>query len=308
MPGAVQQPLRAIAIILVLGNHAEGHDIADLFERHVAFGHFAPDRIGMLFAARNLDPHAGTCQHFLDFERNGINLRALFAADRGQTPGDRGIGFGFELFKGEQLHLAHVFIHAHTLGQRRVNLHGLARDAAALVLAADEMQRAHIVQAVCQFDEQNAQVLAHRQQELAQVFRCALALAHRFDFGELGHAIDQPRDIGAEQAFDIGNRGQCIFNRIVQQRGDDRVLIELELGHQARHFYGMREIGIAAGALLGAVLLDGKHIGAVQHRLIRIGIISEHAFDKFVLAEHLLHKMGETARSPQAQTRRLRQS
>jgi hypothetical protein len=61
-----------------------------------------------------------------------------------------------------------------------------------------------------------------------------------------------------------------ILDRIVKQRRDDRFLIELQLGHQARNFDRMAEIGIAAGALLAAVFLHSIDIGAVEDRLVGV--------------------------------------
>jgi hypothetical protein len=55
---------------------------------------------------------------------------------------------------------------------------------------------------------------------------------------------------GPKRVLDFLDRRQGILDRIVQQRGDDRRLIQLQLGHQARNFDRMAEIGIAAGALL----------------------------------------------------------
>jgi hypothetical protein len=57
------------------------------------------------------------------------------------------------LLEGQQLHLAHIFVHAHALGERGIDFHRLARDAAALVLALDEVERAHVVQPVGQLDQ-----------------------------------------------------------------------------------------------------------------------------------------------------------
>jgi hypothetical protein len=105
------------------------------------------------------------------------------------------------------------------------------------------VERAHVVQAVGQLDEEDAQVLAHRQQELAQVFRRAFAFRHRLDLGKLGHPVDQPGDIGAEQALDLLDSGQRVFHGVVEKRGHDGFLIELQLGHQARHFDRVREVG-----------------------------------------------------------------
>ncbi len=201
----MQHAERAVAILRAFGQHAEGHDIGDLFEADVAFGHLLPDREGVLLAPRNLDLQPGFGQRLLDRQRDRIDLPAFAAADRREPPGDRGIGLGLQLFESEQLHLAHIFVHAHPLGQRGIDIHRLARDPAALVLALDEMQRAHVVQPVGQLDQQHADVLAHRQQELAQVLGRALALAHRLDLGELGHPVDQPGDFGAEQFFSISS-------------------------------------------------------------------------------------------------------
>ena len=48
--------------------------------------------------------------------------------------GDRFIGVGLELAEGERLHLGHELVHADPLGERGIDIHRLAGDAAALVL------------------------------------------------------------------------------------------------------------------------------------------------------------------------------
>ena len=146
----------------------------------------------------------------------------------------------------------------------------------------------HVVQAVGELDQQDAQVLAHRQEELAQVLGRALVLGQRLDLRQLGDAVDQPGDLGAEVLLDFLDHGERILDRVVEQGGDDRLLVELEFGHQAGHLDRMAEIGIAAGTLLGAVLLDGIDIGAVEHGLVRVGLVGFHPFDKFILAQHVL--------------------
>jgi len=149
------------------------------------------------------------------------------------------------------------------------------------------MQRPHVVQAVAQLDQQHADILAHRQQELAQVFRRALVLGHLLDLRQLGHPVDQPRDILAEMLLDIVDRRQRVFDRVVQQRGGDGFLVELEIGHQAGDFDRVAEIGIATGSGLRAVLLHGIDIGAVEHRLVGVGIVFLDPFNEFVLAQHV---------------------
>ena len=252
----------------------------------MALGHLLPDGIGVLLAAPHLHLQPSLGKRLRQGESNLLHLPAASLADLRQPPGDGGIGLRLQLLESQQMHLAHIFIHAHPLGQGGIDFHGFTGDAAAFFRAFDVMQRAHVVQPVGQLDQQHPQILAHRQQEFAQIFGGALLLAHRLDLGQLGHAIDQPGDIGAEQALHLLDSGEGIFHRIVQQGGDDRVLIELQLGHQARHLYRMAEIGVATGALLAAMFLDGVDIGAVEQALIRIRIIGKHAFDEFILAQH----------------------
>ena len=73
------------------------------------------------------------------------------------------MGFRFHVLEGEQLHLAHIFIHADPLGERGIDIHGLMRDPEPLFLALDEMQRPHIVQPVGQLDQQHTDVVGHGQ-------------------------------------------------------------------------------------------------------------------------------------------------
>ncbi len=55
-----------------------------------------------------------------------------------------------------------------------------------------------------------------------------------------------------------------VFDRIVQQSGGDGRGVQLHLGQQNRHFQGMHEIGLAGGALLSAVMFEGKFVGAAD--------------------------------------------
>ena len=239
----------------------------------MAFGHLAPDRKGLLLAPRHLYLQPGLCQRLLDGERDRIDLPAFLFANLRKPARNGLVGIRLQMLERECLHLAHVFVHADPLCQRRVDIDRLARDPAALVLVLDEVERAHVVQPVAQLDEQHADILAHRQQELAQVFRRALVLGQRLDLRKLGHAVDQPGDLGPEIGLDIVDRGERILDRIVQQRGGDGLLVELEVGHQPGNLDRVAEIGIAARALLRAVLLHGIDIGVVEHRLVGVRVV-----------------------------------
>jgi len=84
-----------------------------------------------------------------------------------QAAGDRREGIGLELAKCQCLHLGHHLVHADPLGERRVNIHRLAGDAAALLFRRNVVERAHIVQPVGELHEQDADVVRQGQQELS---------------------------------------------------------------------------------------------------------------------------------------------
>ena len=130
--------------------------------------------------------------------------------------GTQNEGFGLDLLESEHLHFAHIFVHADPLRQWGVDIHRLACDALALLRLFDEVQRAHIVQPVAQLDQQHTDILAHGEQELAQVLCSTLVLGHLLDLGELGNAVDQPCDIGAEIGLDVLDRRQRILDRVME--------------------------------------------------------------------------------------------
>jgi hypothetical protein len=75
----------------------------------------------------------------------------------------------------------------------------------------------------------------------------------------------------------------------VEERHRDGGIVELEVGQDAGDFERVREIGVAIGALLRAMLLHGIHIGLVEQVFVRVRVVTRHPLDKFVLAHHGAH-------------------
>ena len=138
----------------------------------------------MLLAADDLGFEAVVGEIELQAEADAADEVAALLVQLLQAPGDRGVGVGLELAERERLHLGHHLVHADALGERGVDIHRLARDPAALVLRRDVMERAHVVQPVGELDQQHADVVAEREQELAQVLGGALVLRLRLDLAE----------------------------------------------------------------------------------------------------------------------------
>ena len=187
--------------------------------------------------------------------------------------------------EGELLQLLAHVLHAHAPGERRIDVHRLLGDAQALVLR-HVVERAHVVQAVGELDQQHAHVFGDGQQQLAQVFRLLGLLGDEVELLELGQALDQLADFRAEQLVDLGPRRRRVLDRVVQQGDGDRRLVEVHVGEDGGDFERMREIGIAGGALLVAMLLHGIDIGLVEQRLVDVGLVALDALDKLVLTHH----------------------
>ena len=161
------------------------------------------------------------------------------------------------------------------------------------------MERAHVVQPVGELDQEHADVVAEREQEFAQILGGPLILRLGLDLAEFGHSVDQPGDVLAEMLFDLLRSGERVLDRVVEDRGDDGLVVELEVGENPRDLDRVAEIGVARGPHLGAVRLHREDIGAVDQPLVRVGIVGTDLLDKLVLPKHPL-KMGPAAAIVQA--------
>ena len=116
---------------------------------------------------------------------------------------------------------------------------------------------------------------------------------------QLGHAVDQARDVLAEMLLDLFRGGERVLDRVVEDRGGDRLVVELQVGEDPGDFDRMAEIGVARGAHLRAVRLHREDVGAVDQPLVRVGIVGADLLDQFILSQHV-PKMGRRGAIVQA--------
>ena len=151
------------------------------------------------------------------------------------------------------------------------------------------MQGLHVVQTVGQLDQKHANVLGHRQHQLAEVLRLLGLVGLQLDPRQLGHAVDQPGGLLTKHALDVVEGRDRILNRIVQQPGDDRGAVELHLGEDAGDLDRMRKIGVAGSAQLCAMRLHRIDVGAVERGFVRVRIVGSDEFDQLELPHHDEH-------------------
>ena len=221
--GAVEDAERVIALLDRVDGDAERHDVGKLLETDILALHLAPDRVRTLLAAGYLRiADAALAQYAIECRNDPRDEIAALLAQEGEARLQALPRIGIELGESEILELVLHAMHADALGERRVNVHRLARDAASLVVVLDVVERLHIVQAVGELDEEDANVFRHRQHQLAEVLRLLRLVRLQLDARQLGDAVDQPRDVWTEQPLDVLERRDGVLDGIVQQAGNDR--------------------------------------------------------------------------------------
>ena len=168
------------------------------------------------------------------------------------------------MLEGDVFELVAHVLHTHAAGERGIDIHGLLWRCACCLSGGMNCEGAHVVQAVGELDQQHAHILADGEQQLAQVLGLRLLARHEVEAVDLGQAIDDGADLGAEQLVDLGAGGVGVLDGVVQQAHGDGGVVELELGEDGGDFERMGEVGVAGGALLRAMLLHGVDIGLVE--------------------------------------------
>ena len=284
-PGGVHDAERAVAGFDIRHHDAEAVDVGQLFEADRFALHLGPDRKRLLAAAIDARGDAVLLQILGELAFDLADQIAVALGQRIQPLHHHRIGFRIERMEREILELLAHLLHAHAAGERRIDVQRLLGDAAARGVR-HEFQRAHVVQAVGELDQQHADVVGDRQQKLAQVLGLLGLARDQLQPLQLGEPFDQRADLVAEDIVDLGARRLGILDGVVQQGSDDGGVIELEVGQDRRDFERMREIGIAGRARLRAVRLHGVDIGAVEQVFVGIGIIRADALDQIVLPHH----------------------
>ncbi len=99
------------------------------------------------------------------------------------------------------------------------------------------------MQAVGELDQQHADIRRDREQQLAEVLALRGLLGDEVEALELGQAVDQGADLRAEQPADLLQRRLGVLDGVVQDRGHDGGVVEVEIRQDRRDLEGMGEEG-----------------------------------------------------------------
>ena len=154
-------------------------------------------------------------------------------------------------------------------------------------LLGEVVQRPHVVEPVGQLDQDHADVVDHRQQHLAEVLGLPLLARGELDRAELGDALDDVRDVGAEKLLDALDRRLRVLDDVVEQPGGDGDDVELHVGEEIGHLERMDEIRLAGMADLSLVLEGGEDVRPPEQFDVGLGVGRPDLFDEVLEPNHV---------------------
>ncbi len=131
----------------------------------------------------------------------------------------------------------------------RVNLHGLGRDAL-LPFGRKRPDGAHVVQAIRQLHHDDADVVHHSEQHLADALGLPLFARGEIQFAQFGDAVDHAGHIVAEFFLHFGEGGGGVLDYIVEQAGFQAHQVHVHVSKLQGHHQRVDHEGLARNALL----------------------------------------------------------
>ena len=233
------------------------------------------------------------------------------------------VGVGLEVLERQVFELPLDLPDAQAVGERGEDLQGLLGDLL-LAVFGHRAERPHVVQAVGQLDDHDAQVLGHRQEDLAEVGGALVGLAVALlaglglragrgqfrggggvhagaggqfvaglEVGELefGDAVHQVGDLSAELGGDLVAGDAAVLHDVMQQPGGQGGVVHLQAREDMRDGEGVRDVGFAGAPLLVLVLVGGVGVGMAQQfgigvRVVRLRPCDQRVNRLFVVVGH----------------------
>ena len=138
---------------------------------------------------------------------------------------------------------------------------------------------------VGELDEDDADVVDHRQQHLAEVLGLPLFARRERDCADLGHPLDDVGHLGAEVLLDLFDGRQSVFDDVVQQAGGNGDRVEPHFGENAGHLERVHQVGLPRMPDLPLVLEGGKHVGPAKELAFLVGGIGSDLLEQVFESE-----------------------
>ena len=294
LPERVDQAERAVAVARsllagALDEHAHRGQVVDLVELATLLHHLVVDGVEVLRAAGDLRGDVRLVELLLEDEPGLADVLLTVGAALGDHRLDLGVLAGVQRLEREVLELPLEGVDTEAVRERRVDLERLAR-LLHLLLLAEVLDRAEVVEAVGELDQDHADVLGHRDDQLPVVLGLGVLAALELDPRQLGDAVDELGDLVAELVLDRLQVGVGVLDDVVEERGRDRRLVHAELGEDLGDAERVVDELLARPALLAVVRLGRERERSREQIAVEIGLVALDRLDQLI--DELLMTLG----------------
>ena len=119
---------------------------------------------------------------------------------------------------------------------------------------------------VGELDEDDPDVLGHREEHLPDVLGLLLLVAVGAELRELRDAVDHVGDFGAEALLEVGQAVLGVLRDVVEERRLDGDRVDPELGRDLGRGDRVGDVRLAGRPTLARVGLDGEVEGRADRR------------------------------------------
>ncbi len=263
----MDRPERAVAVLHGVDDDAHADEILHVVELLALHDHLLVHGPVVLRSTLDLgfDVHVGEAVLHLR-EHRCEELLPLGGPTRHHLL-DLRVALGVQDVEREILELPLHVGDAEPMRERRVDVERLLGDPL-LLRGRERTDRPHVVEPVRELDQEDADVLRHRDEHLAQGGGLLRLPRVEVEAIELGDTVDDAGDLGPEQLLEVLDRHHGVLDRVVQQRGRDRHVVEPELGEDHRDAQRVIDVGLAGPSHLLGVRLTRDLVGLLDERRV----------------------------------------
>ena len=235
----------------------------------------------MLRAARDLDGNVDLVELELQDARGLRDVSFAIGAALGHHRLDLLVLARMQRLEREVLELPLECVDAEPVRERCVDLERLLR-LLHLLLLAEVLDLAQVVETVGELDQDHAHVFRHRDDQLAVVLGLGLLAALELHAGQLRDALDELRDLVAELGAHVVELDIGVLDDVVEEGGGDRLVVELELGADLGGAPGVQHELLARPALLSLVGLSGEGKGPRDQVAVDVRVVGRDVRDQLI--------------------------
>ena len=266
----------------------EGKQVKHIVQGLILSIHLAVDAVGVLHATGDRALNARLLKALGDLVMDGGHEAVVLRGFLIQGLNDLLVTHRVQIFQAQILQLPLHLLHAQTVGDGGIDLHGL-QGLLPLLFRSLVLHGAHIVQPVGHLDEDDTDVLAHGQEHFAQILHLLLRLGGGLHSRQLADPLHNVSNGGGKGLGNVLMGGIGILDGIVEQGGGNGLRVQMQLlRHDLSHRQRMGDEGRAVLAILTPVVLLGKFKGRTDQLKIGAGVIlADSVLQTLVLLLHV---------------------